>query len=143
MEFIHTLKKNLSSAADYTVKKTTEVTETAKLTVEIRTQNEKLNAVYTEMGRIVYGDMKNGTDSREKLTALAGDADALKETVAKLKARRAKVQNCVICSACGAKMKDAANFCSVCGEKLPKEEPTSKAEDGDTVPPEDQSSANA
>ncbi len=129
MDFVDNLKKNLSAAADTAVKKTTEVTEAAKLTVEIKSKSEKLNAVYTEMGRTVYGDMKNGTDSREKLTSLAADADALKDTVAALKKKRAKAQGCVICPACGTKMKNTANFCSVCGEKLPKEEPAAKAEE--------------
>lgn len=137
MEFISNLKKNLSTAADYTVKKTTEVTEIAKLTVEIKSQNEKLTAVYTEMGRVVYGDIKNGTGSAEKLSALAADADALKETVAALKVRLAKAQNCVLCPACGAKMKDTANFCSVCGAKLPKEEPAAETETAEDIPAED------
>lgn len=129
MEFMNTLKKNLSAAADTAVKKTTEVTEIAKLTVEIRSQTDKINAVYTEMGRILYGDRKNGTDSSAKLASLAAEVDGLKETVADRKARLAKAQNRVLCPACGAKMKDTANFCSICGEKLPKEEPAAKAED--------------
>ncbi len=129
MDFVSSLKKNLSAAADTAVKKTTEVTEAAKLTVEIKSKNEKINAVYTEMGRAIYGDMKTGTDSREKLTALAADADALKETVAVLKKRLAKTQGRVLCPACGEKMKNTANFCSVCGEKLPKEAPAEPVEE--------------
>lgn len=133
MAFLENLKKNLSTAADYTAKKTAEVTEAAKITVEIKSKTSKLNAVFTELGHTAYSDFKSGTSRTAEIEALAAQADALKEEIAVLKVQLARAQGCVICPACGTKSKDAANFCANCGEKLPKEEPA-KEED---LPAED------
>ena len=133
MAFLENLKKNLSTAADYTAKKTAEVTETAKITVELKSKTSKLTAVFTELGHTAYSDFKNGTSRTAEIEALAAQADALKEEIAGLKVQLARAQGCVICPACGTKSKDTANFCANCGEKLPKEEPA-KEED---LPAED------
>ena len=42
MAFLDDLKKSLSGAADYTAKKTTEVTGVAKIRLDIRTANSRL-----------------------------------------------------------------------------------------------------
>ena len=143
MAFLDDLKKSLSGAADYTAKKTTEVTGVAKIRLDIRTANSRLAKCYEKIGRAYYKNLKEAAeDQSEVIEAAVKEADAIKEEIAALRLQLAKLQACVICPACGAQISDKSVFCPLCGIKLPKEETpaeTAEEESVEKVPAETES----
>ena len=132
MSFFNNLKKNINTAANYTVQKTGEVTEIAKIRLDIRTQNVRLAKCFENIGRTYYKNMKeNGGAVSEELDACILEADGIKAEIALLRADLAKAQGCVICPACGAQISNKSVYCPLCGIKLPEEteEPEKVAEE--------------
>ncbi len=127
MEFFENLKEKLSAAADYTVRKTTEITEVTKLHLELKSQNGKLNTLFADLGKLTYCSEKNGTDNAEKIAKTVERIDAQKDKIAELQAQLAKSQGKVVCPACEAQCGSASAFCPVCGAKLPKTEAAAPA----------------
>ena len=142
MAFLDDLKKSLSGAADYTARKTTEVTGVAKIRLDIRTANSRLAKCYEKIGRAYYKTLKESAeDQSEVIETAVKEADAVKEEISALRLQLAKLQACVICPSCGAQISDKSVFCPLCGIKLPKEEtPAESAEEetADEVPAENE-----
>lgn len=122
MSFFNNLKKNLNTAANYTVQKTGEVTEAAKIRLDIRTQNVRLAKCFENIGQLYYKNVKeNGEAVSAELEAYILEADGIKAEIAILRRDLAKAQGCVICSACGAQISNKSVYCPLCGIKLEEE----------------------
>ncbi len=140
MSFFNNLKKNLNTAANYTVQKTGEVTEAAKIRLDIRTQNVRLSKCFENIGRTYYKNMKeNGETVSEELDAYILEADGIKAEIAVLRGELAKAQGCVICPACGAQISNKSIYCPLCGVKLeeesqPEEKPETVEETAEEAP---------
>lgn len=129
MSFFDNLKKNFNTAANYTVQKTGEVTEAAKIRLDIRSQNVRLAKCFENMGQLYYKSIKeSGTDVTAELDAYMVEADGIKAEIANLRRDLAKAQGCVICAACGAQISNKSVFCPLCGVKLAVEEEETVAE---------------
>ena len=134
MSFLDDLKKGLSGAADYTAKKTTEVTGTARIRLDIRSANSRLAKCYEKIGHAYYRNVKeNAEEQIAVMEAAVQEADAIKEEIAALRLQLAKLQACVICPACGAQISDKSLFCPLCGVKLPQEAVTVAEADEETA----------
>lgn len=145
MSFLDDLKKTLGNAADYTAKKTGEVTGTAKLRLDIRAKKSDLAKCYEKLGRAYYKALKN--EDALDTTALIAQADKLSEELEALNAELAKLQGCIICPACAAQISDKSLYCPLCGMKLPEkvaeaseEAPTCECEE-EAAPAEEPSAA--
>lgn len=142
MSFLEDLKKSIGGAADYTVKKTGEVTGAAKIRMDIRARNTRLEKCFETIGRAYYKQEKGiGEGHGETIDTAIAEADEIKAEIAQLRTQLAKIQGCVICSACGAQISDQSIFCPMCGVKLPEpEEPVTSeepAEETESAPAED------
>ena len=123
MSFFENLKKNFNTAANYTVQKTGEVTEAAKIRLDIRSQNVRLAKCFESMGQLYYKSVKeNGTAVSAELDAYIVEADGIKAEIALLRQDLARAQGCVICAACGAQISNKSVYCPLCGIKLEAEE---------------------
>lgn len=132
MSFFNNLKKNLNTAANYTVQKTGEVTEAAKIRLDIRTQNVRLSKCFENIGRVYYKNMKeSGEAVSAELDAYILEADGIKAEIAVLRRDLAKAQGCVICPACGAQISNKSIYCPLCGVKL--EDESQPAEEKETA----------
>lgn len=121
MSFWNNLKTSINGAADYTVKKTGEITGTTKIRMDIRAKNTALAKCYENIGRAYYRREKGlGENHEETIAAAITEADTLKEEIAALRQEMAKLQGCVICPACSAQISDQSIFCPLCGVKLPE-----------------------
>lgn len=130
MSFFNNLKKNLNTAANYTVQKTGEVTEAAKIRLDIRTQNVRLAKCFENIGQLYYKNIKeNGESVSAELDAYILEADGIKAEIAILRRDLAKAQGCVICSACGAQISNKSVYCPLCGIKLEEESEEEVAEE--------------
>ena len=123
MSFFENLKKNINTAANYTVQKTGEMTEAAKIRLDIRTQNLRLAKCFENMGQLYYKSIKEeGEIPSAEMDAYLLEADGIKLEISILRRELAKAQGCVICSACGAQISNKSVYCPLCGIKLEAEE---------------------
>ena len=137
MSFFDNLKKNLNTAANYTVQKTGEVTEAAKIRLDIRTQNLRLAKCFENIGQLYYKSVKeNGEIPSAEMDAYILEADGIKLEIAILRRELAKAQGCVICSSCGAQISNKSVYCPLCGIKL-EAEAAEEAVEADSEEPTD------
>ena len=132
MSFFDSLKKNLNTAATYTVQKTGEVTEAAKIRLDIRTQNLRLAKCFENIGQLYYKSIKENSEiASAEMDAHILEADGIKLEISILRRELAKAQGCVICSACGAQISNKSIYCPLCGIKLEAEAAEETAEEAD------------
>lgn len=130
MSFFDNLKKNINTAANYTVQKTGEMTEAAKIRLDIRTQNLRLAKCFENIGQLYYKSIKeNGEIASAEMDAYILEADGIKLEISILRRELAKAQGCVICSACGAQISNKSVYCPLCGIKLEEETVEAAAEE--------------
>lgn len=116
------IAKGMSDAASYTVKKTGEFTNLAKMKYALHSEETKLSECFEEIGKLYYAYQREGVDYVTEIAALIAEADVIKLTIAEMKEEIAKLKNDTICKKCGAKLDAAMAFCPACGEKQTKEE---------------------
>lgn len=132
MAFWDDLTKGAKDAANYTVKKTEELTNIAKLKIALRDEESKLDDCFEDIGELYYLAEKNGADNAEAIAELIKNADDIKAKIAELKAELAGIQGNVVCEMCGAAFNPDYRFCPKCGaeKKAPacdKEAPAEEA----------------
>lgn len=112
--------KRMSDAASFTVKKTGEITNIAKLKYALHSEQSKLAECFEEIGKLYYAYQREEKDYVTEIAALIAEADVIKMAIAEVEADIAKLQNNVICPSCGSKIDAAMAFCPVCGTKQEK-----------------------
>lgn len=118
---IEEIKRSAQGAADRAVKKTNELTNFAKLNVNIKSGEAKLNAAFEEIGRLFYTAERTGIDYTTDIASAIMKADKIKADIEKSKKALAALRNLTICPACGNEISNDAAFCSFCGAKQEKE----------------------
>ncbi len=129
MEFFEELKRTASDVADRAVKKTNEVTGIAKLNLNIKSSNAKLNGVYKEIGRLFYTAERSGEDYTSEIAENIIKADELLAQIDAYKKKLAILKNAVECESCGNEISYSAAFCSFCGAKQEHPEPEETVDD--------------
>lgn len=121
MSFWNELKNSINGAADYTVKKTGEITGITKIRMDIRAKNNRLAKCYETIGRAYYRREKGlDENSSDTIAAAIAEADSIKDEIAVLRDELAALQGCLICPACSAQISNQSIFCPLCGAKLPE-----------------------
>ncbi len=117
------IAKGMSDAASYTVKKTGEFTNLAKMKYALHSEETKLSECFEEIGKLYYAYQRDGVDYVTEIAALIAEADVIKLTIAEMKEDIAKLKNDTVCNKCGAKLDASMAFCPACGEKQADDEP--------------------
>lgn len=110
------IKSDIVAAGKDVGAKAKEVSNTAKIKLDIRTKEEFLQNQYAELGKAYYEAHKDDEDTteRENLNSIR---EALEELEA-LKNELLDVQGAVVCPNCGEKQVNADNYCKNCGAQL-------------------------
>lgn len=127
MTIFNNLKRSATDAANKAAKKTGEITNIAKLTMNIKNAEGKLDAVYQEIGRLFYNAERSGEDATSEIASNIMKADKIKADIASYKAEIAVLRNVIICEACGNEISAESAFCSFCGAKVEKPAPAEEA----------------
>ena len=117
MAFLENIGKRVGEAAQAAAKKSGELVETTKLNVNIGSEEDKIQKLYTQIGKTVF-EKYNATgvadpdlkDSFEAIKVHEQNIKVLKEKIMEIRS----VKTCVNC---GAEMDKAQLFCSKCGTK--------------------------
>jgi len=116
MDFFDKIGETLVSAGKDVKEKAKDVSEVAKLKIDIRSKEEFVEKQYAALGKSYYEKHKEDSECEEaEQFFLIGEA---LEEIGRMKAEVLKIQGAAECPKCGAKMPDAATFCSSCGTKL-------------------------
>ncbi len=110
------IKSDIVSAGKDISVKAKEVSDTAKIKVDIRTKEDYLAKQYEALGRQYYEAHKDDEDAAEK-ECFANIAEA-QEALEVLKDELLTLQGAVICPNCGEKQVNDDNYCKNCGASL-------------------------
>lgn len=116
-------------AAQTAAKKTGEVAETAKLTITLKTEEQKLGRLFAALGKLCYEKAEQA-----QLDAQIMEIDEQKKIIADLKVQVAESKGKIICAGCGKEMDAGAQFCSSCGAKQEPKKTEETAEEKAEAP---------
>lgn len=125
MELFDKLSETIVSAGKDVGQKAKDVSEIAKLKMDIKSKEDFVEKQYAELGKAYYEKHK---DDETEETSENGEktpeqehffliSEALGE-IERMRAEVLKIQGAAECPKCGAKMPQGAAFCSNCGTKM-------------------------
>lgn len=125
MELFDKLSETIMSAGKDVGQKAKDVSEIAKLKMDIKSKEDFVEKQYAELGKAYYEKHK---DDETEETGENGEktpeqehffliSEALGE-IERMRAEVLKIQGAAECPKCGAKMPQGAAFCSNCGTKM-------------------------
>lgn len=151
MELFDKLGDTIVSVSKDATQKAKDISELARIRMELRAKQDYLNKLFLEIGKIYYDAHKEDEEKEFKeQMLLVKDAQ---EVIEELKQQLGQIKGMVKCTECGQEMPLEADYCSKCGTKLVKpkkeeseeifEEENEEAATGDESTEEDAKSAEA
>lgn len=116
MSIFDEMKDSLFSAGKEVSQKAKDVSEVAKLKLDIKAKEDFVNKHYQELGKAFY-EAHRGDENSEHAEEFTAIREALEE-MERMKEEILKIQGATECLSCGAKMPEGATFCSKCGAKM-------------------------
>ena len=120
MAFWDNLGKKASEAADKVAQQAKVLSETAKLNGAVAEEERKINATYSEIGKLYVSLHKD--DCEEAFVAKLAEIAESEAKIADYKEQIKVVKGVQVCEKCKAEMPRGTAFCSACGAPMPKVE---------------------
>ena len=120
MEFWDEIYKKMTTAADYTAKETTKLTEIAKLKYNLMREKSKLEEAYKSLGELYYEQMKENNLDEHKLSMAFDKIEKIKLELERLEEAINLANNVKLCTECKAKIEKDMQYCPKCGAKQPE-----------------------
>lgn len=116
MDFFEKVGAKLAEAGTEVSKKAKEVSSVVSLKNQIRTEENKIEALYKSIGEKYFNTHKDnaGDIYAEDMASII----AAKAGIATLKEQIHEIQGTNTCTSCGAEVNEGAAFCPKCGTKL-------------------------
>ena len=116
MDFFDKLGESLAMAGKDVTQKAKDVSEIAKLKLDIKSKEDYVQKQYMALGLAYYEKHKDeeGIEEAEQFFLIK---EAMEE-IERMKAEVLRIQGSAECPKCGAKMLEGATFCSSCGTKM-------------------------
>ena len=127
MELFYKLGDTIVSVSKDATQKAKDLSELARIRMEMRAKKDYINKLYLEIGKSYYELHKNdeNRDFEEHMQLIQEAQDSLEE----LNKQSGQIKGTVRCAQCGQDMPLEADFCSKCGSRLEKPQ----AEDLETI----------
>jgi ribosomal protein L40E len=117
MDIFNKVGETLSSKGKDVAKKAKDLAELASLRTQITVQENSINHLFQELGKMCYEQHKAGTE--EDITEKCDEIDAAKAELERLKKALMTLKGVHKCPECGATVSESAHYCSKCGAALP------------------------
>ena len=124
-EFFCKVKEHAAKAKDEAARlahqmadKTNNIMTQTKISFAVNETEEKINEIYTNMGKKVYDRYTEGNLLCECMRESCEKLDELAEELADLKEKLAEVKNSVKCEKCGGRNSKESYYCAKCGVAL-------------------------
>ncbi len=117
MAFLENLGKKIGETAQAAAKKSSEIVEVTKLNANISSEEDKIQKLYTQMGKAAYQKFSETGNTEEYLREACEQVVAHEQNIKALREKIAEVKGIKTCSGCGAEMERMQIFCSKCGTR--------------------------
>lgn len=117
MAFFENLGKKVGEAAQAAAKKSGELVEVTKLNVNINSEEDKVQKLYSQIGKVIYEKYAASGAADEGIQELCESIKAHEQTIKSLRDKIAEVKGTKSCVGCGTEMEREQIFCSKCGAK--------------------------
>jgi len=114
MDIFDDLLRQLTNAADQTLKEAEKFTANAKLKFTIAEEENKLQSLFALVGRRFYDQYKDAQEVPEGFKAAFEEIKAKQEAIDKLRDDQA-AKNFSVCPGCKSKIEKGAVYCKICG----------------------------
>ena len=129
------ITKKAAAISEKAVKQAKDLSEVAKLKMQIVEAEKAANDAYAQLGRLYAA--AHGSDCEEAFASEMAAAVNAEQTIKTLKAQLHDAKGVIVCEKCGAEVAKDAAFCSTCGAELPKAEPVEAEVVTEDVPAEE------
>ncbi|MCR4843347.1 MAG: zinc ribbon domain-containing protein [Eubacterium sp.] len=119
MDILNDVARQVSVAGKAVVEKATDMKDTAKINMEIRSKEDFIQRQLAEIGRLVYEQEKDKDSTEYEEVFLI---KRTYEEIDELKDDLAIIKGSTKCSSCGKEVSAGSTFCPHCGEKIDKED---------------------
>ena len=113
MSLFDIIQEKLTATGNVVVKKTMDIADLTKASVKLAAEEEKLEKVFAEIGKIYYEQYKSDPDV--KLKGYIAQIELMNEQIDELRAVVHTLKGEQACAQCGQSIKNHAKFCSHCG----------------------------
>lgn len=117
MAFLGNLGKKVGEAAQAAAKKSGELVEVTKLNVNINSEEDKIQKLYSRIGKAIYERYGASDAADEGIREFCEDIRVHEQNIKALRDKIAEVKGTKQCVGCGAEMERDQVFCSKCGAK--------------------------
>jgi len=117
MAFLENLGKRVGEAAQAVSKKSSELVEITKLNVNISSEEDKIQKLYSQIGKLVYEKYVSTGAVDNELKELCETISGHEETIKGLREKIMQIKGTRQCINCGTEMERNQIFCSKCGTK--------------------------
>ncbi|MEN8906154.1 MAG: zinc ribbon domain-containing protein [Clostridiales bacterium] len=117
MSFIESIGKKVGNAAHAAVKKSGEIVEAQKISVSIKSEEDKINNFYVQVGKLIYNEYYLGKEIDESVKDICNQLKETEIKIKDLKTKLAEVKKIKRCAICGKEIEKSKNFCTLCGSK--------------------------
>ena len=123
--FFDKLKKGVSKTKDEAEKltkivadKTSSMVSVTKLNFVLNETENKIEKVYTCIGRYIYEKHTSGEDLNSELEEFCIEIDKFSQEVVELRQKIAELKDSMVCPSCGEYNSVSNEYCSKCGTRL-------------------------
>ncbi|HHV59915.1 MAG TPA: zinc ribbon domain-containing protein [Clostridiaceae bacterium] len=117
MSFFDNLSKKVSNTAKSAAKKSSNLVEIAKLNMNISSEEDKINKLYAEIGKIAYSSYSAGKEVPEEYKTQCESIKTCLDNIKNFKKQIMALKQIKECPSCGNELEIDAVFCSKCGAK--------------------------
>ena len=115
------IAKKAAALSDKAVKQARDLSEVAKLKLQIAEAEKAVEDSYTQLGRLYAAAHRS--DYEEGFASVMAAVTNAEQTVKTLRQQLQDVKGVTVCEKCGAEVAKDAAFCSTCGAEIPKPAP--------------------
>ena len=115
------IAKKAAALSDKAVKQARDLSEVAKLKLQIAEAEKAVDDSYTQLGRLYAAAHRS--DYEEGFASVMAAVTNAEQTVKTLHQQLQDAKGVTVCEKCGAEVAKDAAFCSACGAEMPKSAP--------------------
>ena len=115
------IAKKAAALSDKAVKQARDLSEVAKLKLQIAEAEKAVEDSYTQLGRLYAAAHRS--DYEEGFASVIAAVTNAEQTVKTLHQQLQDAKGVTVCEKCGAEVAKDAAFCSACGAEIPKPAP--------------------
>ena len=123
MSVFDNFTKKVTDTAKAAAKKSSELVEVTKLNMSIGTEEDKIQKVYADVGKMVYASFARGEEINDAYKVDCEKIRSYTDTINKMKQKILELKNTKSCPGCGEELDVSIAFCSKCGAKQEVEQP--------------------